>query len=297
MANMLAAVSEVTDEVFNVGSGVEVSLNELAQTLLRVMGSNLEPEYGPERSVNPVPRRLADTSKAERLLGFESSVGLEEGLRRLVEWWRAERAVEPSSLPSETWAKVPTRTSSTYEGRVSNGIQDRSRNDPDHETVARRGGGVGGRRGRDVRVGGAGTTSDGLRGGRGPTEWAPPKALPCPRARPPFTSLSWSLGVGPGDEVIVPSLSFIATANVVRHVGATPVFCDVDPATQNLTAETIEQQITSATRAVILVHQAGVPADIQADSEPLRATGDRGHRRRRVCYRCDLPGQAHRIAF
>jgi dTDP-4-amino-4,6-dideoxygalactose transaminase len=72
------------------------------------------------------------------------------------------------------------------------------------------------------------------------------------------------LGVGPGDEVIVPSLSFIATANAARYVGATPVFCDVDAATQNLTAATIEPVITSATRAVIVVHQAGTPADIDA---------------------------------
>jgi dTDP-4-amino-4,6-dideoxygalactose transaminase len=72
------------------------------------------------------------------------------------------------------------------------------------------------------------------------------------------------LDVGPGNEVIVPSLSFIATANVARHVGATPVFCDVDPATQNLTAQSIAELITPATRAVILVHQAGLPADIDA---------------------------------
>jgi len=67
-----------------------------------------------------------------------------------------------------------------------------------------------------------------------------------------------------GDEVIVPSLSFIATANAVRYVGATPVFADVDEATQNLTAETIGRVLTSATKAVILVHQGGVPADIAA---------------------------------
>jgi perosamine synthetase len=72
------------------------------------------------------------------------------------------------------------------------------------------------------------------------------------------------LEVGPGDEVIVPSLSFIATANVVRYVGATPVFGDVDLATQNLTPATIEAVLTPRTRAVILVHQAGVPADIEA---------------------------------
>jgi perosamine synthetase len=70
-------------------------------------------------------------------------------------------------------------------------------------------------------------------------------------------------GVGPGDEVVVPSLSFIATANVVRYVGATPVFADVETSTQNLSTRTIEPVLSSATRAIILVHQAGVPADIR----------------------------------
>ena len=71
-------------------------------------------------------------------------------------------------------------------------------------------------------------------------------------------------GVGPGDEVIVPSLSFIATANAVRYVGAEPVFADVELATQNLTPETVEPCITSRTKAVILVDQAGVPADLRS---------------------------------
>jgi perosamine synthetase len=74
-------------------------------------------------------------------------------------------------------------------------------------------------------------------------------------------------GVGRGDEVIVPSLSFIATANVVRYQGATPVFADVELATQNLTPETIEAVLTPATRAVIAVHQGGAPLDL----DPLRA--------------------------
>lgn len=68
----------------------------------------------------------------------------------------------------------------------------------------------------------------------------------------------------PGDEVIVPSLSFIATANCVRYVGATPVFADVDPATANLTTDTVEPLITGKTRAVLAVHQCGVPADVRA---------------------------------
>jgi len=69
-------------------------------------------------------------------------------------------------------------------------------------------------------------------------------------------------GIGPGDEVIVPSLSFIATANAARYVGARPVFADVDLATQNLTPQTVEPHLTGRTRAVILVDQAGVPADL-----------------------------------
>jgi dTDP-4-amino-4,6-dideoxygalactose transaminase len=71
-------------------------------------------------------------------------------------------------------------------------------------------------------------------------------------------------GIGPGDEVVVPSLSFIATANAARDVGAVPVFADVDEATQNLTPATVEPCLTPRTRAVILVDQAGVPADLDA---------------------------------
>jgi len=70
------------------------------------------------------------------------------------------------------------------------------------------------------------------------------------------------LGVGPGEEVVVPSLSFIATANAVRYVGATPVFADVDPDTANLTPSTVESVLTARTRAVLAVHQGGMPAEL-----------------------------------
>jgi UDP-glucose 4-epimerase len=91
-ATLLAAEADVSDEVFNVASGTETSLLELARMLLKVMHrGDLEIEFGPERGVNKVPRRLADTTLARERLGFEAQVGLEEGLRRLVDWWRAER--------------------------------------------------------------------------------------------------------------------------------------------------------------------------------------------------------------
>ncbi len=94
-SNLLGLTSGVTDEVFNIASGVETSLNDLAAALLKVMGSSLKPEYGPERKVNPVSRRLADTRKAERQLGFRAEVGLEQGLARLVEWWRSKKVAAP----------------------------------------------------------------------------------------------------------------------------------------------------------------------------------------------------------
>jgi dTDP-4-amino-4,6-dideoxygalactose transaminase len=71
-------------------------------------------------------------------------------------------------------------------------------------------------------------------------------------------------GIGPGDDVVVPSLSFIATANAARYVGARPVFADVDAQTLNLTPETVAPVLTERTKAVILVDQAGVPADLDS---------------------------------
>jgi UDP-glucose 4-epimerase len=94
-ANVLALQSDCDDDVINVASGRETSLRELAAALLKVMGAtHLVPEYGPERSVNPVLRRLASTRKAQSLLGFRAEVGLEEGLDRLVRWWQKNRPLE-----------------------------------------------------------------------------------------------------------------------------------------------------------------------------------------------------------
>jgi UDP-glucose 4-epimerase len=91
-ANILAATAPATNAVFNVGSGVETSLVELAEALLRVMNADLAVEFGPPRAVNNVSRRLAGTARASRQLGFDAQVTLEEGLSRLVDWWRAEQA-------------------------------------------------------------------------------------------------------------------------------------------------------------------------------------------------------------
>jgi UDP-glucose 4-epimerase len=96
-ANILAAKTDVTDEVFNIASGVETSLNDLAYSLAKVMGSDMQPEYGEERKVNPVARRLADVTKAKELLGFEAKTSLEEGLQRLVSWWHEQKLTKETS--------------------------------------------------------------------------------------------------------------------------------------------------------------------------------------------------------
>lgn len=91
-SNILAAKAEITDDFINIASGEETSLAQLAEILLKVMGSDLRPEYGPARQVNNVPRRLAYTEKARQLLGFETRISLEEGLHDMVNWWREEVA-------------------------------------------------------------------------------------------------------------------------------------------------------------------------------------------------------------
>jgi len=91
-ANLLAAASQATDEVFNVACGTETSLLDLARKLIAAMDADLDVEFGPERAAAKVGRRLADTSAAAERIGFTAEIGIDEGLRRLVDWWRAEKA-------------------------------------------------------------------------------------------------------------------------------------------------------------------------------------------------------------
>ena len=90
-ANLLAAQSDVTDEVFNVGTGVQTSLNALCQLLLRLTNSKMQPEYREARAVANVQTRRADVGKIKRELGFEATVSLERGLRELIRWRQAMR--------------------------------------------------------------------------------------------------------------------------------------------------------------------------------------------------------------
>lgn len=85
-ANLLALESPLTNDVFNVGTGRETSLNELAKLLLHLTASPLEPEHREAREVNQLPRRFADTRKASQELGFQARVPIEKGLKELIAW-------------------------------------------------------------------------------------------------------------------------------------------------------------------------------------------------------------------
>jgi UDP-glucose 4-epimerase len=88
-ANLIAAVSPASDIALNIGSGEETSILALARLLACIWGrADIEPMFWEERTVNPVPRGLADMNAARRTIGFETSVPLAAGLTGLVEWWR-----------------------------------------------------------------------------------------------------------------------------------------------------------------------------------------------------------------
>jgi UDP-glucose 4-epimerase len=96
-ASLLALESDVTDEVMNIGAGVETSLSQLCTLLLSLSGSSLAPEHVEARKVNNVLRRRAAVEKAEKLLGFRAQTNLEAGLRELIRWRAAAKALPPLS--------------------------------------------------------------------------------------------------------------------------------------------------------------------------------------------------------
>ncbi len=95
-ANLLGLQSEITDEVFNVGTGIQTNLNQLCELLLRLTGSSLRPEYREARKVANVQARRAAVEKAQKMLGFKAEVSLEEGLKRLIEWRNASQVASPA---------------------------------------------------------------------------------------------------------------------------------------------------------------------------------------------------------
>ncbi len=90
-ANILALESDVTDEVFNIGTSQETSLKQLLELLLKINHANIKPKYIESKMVNPVQRRRAAIKKAEALIGFKPKIYLEEGLKLLCEWYSSKK--------------------------------------------------------------------------------------------------------------------------------------------------------------------------------------------------------------
>ena len=272
-ANILAATADVTDDVFNVASGVETSLAGLAEKLLEVMGSDLSVEFGPERAVN-----------------------------RCRAGWptRAARASASASRPRSTSRRAsPARRVVARRARAARfGPRSRRRRDADpvRTPVPHGRRGRGGRR-RSIA---SGWVSQGPRVREFEQAFAErvgaPDAVATTNCTTALHLALYASGVGPGDEVIVPSLSFIATANSVWQCGATPVFADIDPLTYNLDPAAAEAAITPRTKAIMPVHQVGLPADMDPLPRARRAPRRRDRRGRRVRDRRDLQGPADRLA-
>ncbi|MBD3233835.1 MAG: NAD-dependent epimerase/dehydratase family protein [candidate division Zixibacteria bacterium] len=97
-ANILAMEASNVNIAINIGSGKETSLKELLDTILLLSKTSVEPEYLPERKVNPVQRRLADIRRAEQLLGFKAETSLRDGLEELIKWRAAAKEKAPKLI-------------------------------------------------------------------------------------------------------------------------------------------------------------------------------------------------------
>ena len=222
------------------------------RALLRAMDSDLPLEFGPPRGVNAVTRRLADVSRAESdwagrpRRAWTTACG---------NWWRGGGSSDGRAPMRRATPRPETQVTALRSGRSRMIPVMRPWLGAEEAAAA-------------AEAVASGWVAQGPRVAEFEQAFASTIGAGHAVAVSSCTAaLHLALvvaGVGPGDEVVVPSLSFIATANAARHVGAVPVFADVDEATQNLTPATVEPCLTPRTRAVILVDQAGVPADLDA---------------------------------
>ena len=217
---------EAVGQVFNVGNPRSVvTVFDLAVRIRRLMEADVDITHRPLHYTD-VEMRIPNIDKARKLLGWE-----------------------------------PRSTSTRASPARSRGIESasRRRRDPSRLAGSRRRGAGGGRGGLQERPADHGPSGRGVRGALA-SACEVEHAVVVSSGTAALHLAVLALGIGPGDEVIVPAYTFPATANVVALAGARPVLVDVDPETMNVTAETVAAGLSPRTKAVLVVHLFGRPA-------------------------------------
>ena len=260
---LAGAADDAVGQTVNLGSGVEFMINDLVAEVARALGMPQPLVEHTEPRPGDVLRLCADMSKARELYGYRPRVSFVEGLAKLREWYRAQ-GVAPEVLleeesvrnwetdePVETKSRPFVPVARPFLGEI--------------EAKAAR---------RPIL---SGWITQGPEVAAFEKEFAAyvgaPHACAVSNCTTALHLALLAAGVEPGDEVVTVSHSYIATANSVRYCGAIPVFVDIDPRTFNMAPELVEAAITPRTRAILCVHQVGMPCDLAALVPLARSRG------------------------
>ena len=265
---------DAVGETINIGSGTDVTIRDLARLVAIEAGRPDAVIEHDEPRPGDVYRLIADVSRARALLGFEPRVSMSEGLQRLLQWYRDQPKTPEELLEQEivrNWIPASNTgvTNTTALIPVARPWLDERDADAARRAIL------------------SGWVTQGPEVAAFEREFAAAVGAPHACAVSSCTTALHlallALGVGPGDEVITVSHSFIATANAVRCCGATPVFVDVTSDTFNIDPSLVEPAMSERTKAILVVHQLGMPcelAPILAICTAARRAGDRGRRLR-----------------
>jgi perosamine synthetase len=239
-------------QTVNLGSGCELQIRELTQEIGQVLGVRASVEHVEDRP-GDVRRLYADPGKAQRLCEYRAAIPFGEGLAKLRDWYRSLGVPPEKLLEEETvrnWEPAAPETSDARLIVVAKPMLGR----PEAEAATR------------AILSGWVTQGPEVAGfERDFREYVgSPYACAVSNCTTALHLALKTVGVGPDHEVVTVSHSFVATANSIRYCGAKPVFVDIDPATLNMNPALIESAISSRTRAILCVHQIGLPCDITA---------------------------------